>query len=68
MDKLEGRCAIQRDLDRLEEWASKNLITYKMAKCKVPLLGINTCNGTGWEIGCLGRLQNPCAWSFSRHA
>lgn len=41
MDKLEVR---------LEEQTSRNPMTYKMDKCKVLLLGINTCNGTGWEI------------------
>ncbi|RMC06672.1 hypothetical protein DUI87_16111 [Hirundo rustica rustica] len=37
-DALEGRDAIQRDLDSLETWNQVNLTKYK-AKCKVPLLG-----------------------------
>lgn len=41
--------ATQKDLDRLEEWANRDLVKFNRVKCHVLPLGRNNlCTGTGW--------------------
>ncbi|PKU28590.1 rna-directed dna polymerase from mobile element jockey-like [Limosa lapponica baueri] len=52
VDTSEGRATLQEDLDRLEEWANKNLMKFNKDKCKGPCTWENIIQecSTGWDL------------------
>ena len=65
VDTLEGRATLQEDLDRLEEWANKNLMKFNKDKCKVLHLGKHN-PGVQHRLGStqLGTssVERQCSW------
>ncbi|GAB0178536.1 mitochondrial enolase superfamily member 1 [Grus japonensis] len=62
-DTPEGHAAIQRDINRQEKWANRNLMKFSKGKCKAPHLGTTPVGAEDHPAGKqLGRKGPGISW------
>lgn len=60
---FEGRAATQRDLDRWETWADRDLLKYSQEKCQVWPLGQMSAGTTGELLSWNENLELEGQWA-----